>query len=70
MKHSLKTGFRAFAFALGAFVLIALSGIKVRSSTDVALFILGLAAFWVVIERVFMNIKQQKKDPQKKPGPP
>jgi hypothetical protein len=61
VKRSLLTGFRALAFALGAFVLLAISGIKIQSSTDVALFVLGLAAFWVVIERVFMNAKQKPR---------
>lgn len=66
MKSSLLTGFRALLFALGAFVLLAVSGIKVRSSVDVALFVLGLAAFWVLIERVFLKQKQKQK---KTPGP-
>lgn len=61
MKSSLLTGFRAMAFALGAFVLMAVGGIKVRSSLDVTFFVLGLAAFWVVIERVFLNMKQKKR---------
>jgi len=61
MKRSLLTGFRALAFALGAFVLLAISGIKIQSSVDVALFVLGLAAFWFVIERVFMNVKQKPR---------
>ncbi len=61
MKNSLLTGFRAMAFALGAFVLMAVGGIEVRSSLDVTLFVLGLAAFWVVIERVFLNMKQKKR---------
>ncbi len=67
MKGSLLTGFRALAFALGAFTLLALGGIRVKSSTDVALFVLGLAAFWALIERVFLNL--QKKRP-KPPGAP
>ena len=65
MKGSLLTGFRALAFALGAFVLFAISGIKVHSSVDVALFVVGLTAFWVVIERVFRNWKQKQN---KRPG--
>lgn len=60
MKKSLLTGFRAFVFALGAFALLAVSGVDVRSSLDVAAFILGLAAFWVLIEKVFMGRKQKK----------
>jgi hypothetical protein len=65
VKGSLLTGFRAVAFAVGAFILLAVSGIQVRSSTDVALFVLGLAAFWFVIEKIFMNLKakQGKKPP-------
>jgi hypothetical protein len=66
MKGSLLTGFRALAFALGAFVLLAVGGIKIRSSMDVFLFVIGLTAFWIVIERVFMNLKQkQNKTPGK-----
>lgn len=61
MKKSLLTGFRALVFALGAFVLLAVSGIKVRSSLDVAGFVLGLAAFWVLIEKVFMNRGQKNQ---------
>ena len=63
MKSSLLIGFRALAFALGAFILFAISGIKIQSSLDVALFVLGLAAFWVLIERVFLNIKKKKAPP-------
>jgi hypothetical protein len=66
MKSSLLTGFRALLFALGTFVLLAVSGIKVRSSGDVALFVLGLAAFWVLIERIFLSLKQKQKNT---PGP-
>jgi len=61
MKRSLLTGFRALAFALGAFVLLAIGGIKIQSSMDVALFVLGLAAFWFLIERVFLNAKKKTK---------
>lgn len=63
MKPSLLIGFRALAFALGAFLLLAVSGIKIKSSGDVAMFVLGLAAFWVLIERVFLNIKKKKSPP-------
>ena len=48
-------------FALGAFVLLAASGIEVKSSLDVAGFVVGLAAFWVLIERVFLGRQQKKK---------
>ena len=66
MKGSLLTGFRALAFALGAFVRLALGGIKIRSSMDVFLFVVGLTLFWIVIERIFMNLKQkQNKTPGK-----
>ncbi len=60
MKRSLLTGFRALAFALCAFVLLAISGIKVRSSLDVALFVAGLAVFWILIERVFLSAKHKQ----------
>ncbi|MSO73348.1 MAG: hypothetical protein EXQ84_07060 [Rhodospirillaceae bacterium] len=62
MKGSLLTGFRALAFAL-----LALGGIRVKTSADVALFVLGLAAFWALIERVFLNIHKKRRKP---PGAP
>ena len=64
MKAQLLTAFRAFAFAIGCFVLMALGGITVHSARDVALFVLGLAAFWVLIEKVFLNFRA-KKAPKK-----
>ncbi len=60
MKASFLTGFRALVFALGAFALLAASGIEVKSSLDVAGFILGLAAFWVLIEKIFMSRARKK----------
>jgi hypothetical protein len=60
VKRQLLTAFRAFAFAIGCFILLALGGIKVRSAGDVALFVLGLAAFWVLIEKVFLNIRAKR----------
>jgi hypothetical protein len=65
MKTSLLTGFRALAFSLSAFALLAISGIRVQSSLDVAVFIVGLAALWVLIERVFLNFKQKRRPPHK-----
>ncbi len=64
MKRQLLTAFRAFAFAIGCFVLLALGDIRVRSAGDVTLFILGLAGFWVLIEKVFLNLKA-KRTPRK-----
>lgn len=64
VKRQMLTAFRAFAFAIGCFILLALGGISVRSAGDVALFVLGLAAFWIVIEKVFLNLKA-KKTPRK-----
>jgi hypothetical protein len=65
MKRSLLTGFRALAFALSIFLLLALGGMlgamKVRSATDVTLFVLGLAVFWIVIERMVRTIYQRRK---------
>ncbi len=61
MKRSLLIGFRALVFAVGAFVLLTFGNIKIRSSFDVALFILGLAAFWILIERVFLNLKAKQR---------
>ena len=60
MKRTLLTGSRALLFALGAFILLALGGIRVQSSMDVTLFVLGLAAFWFVIEKVFLNIRAKR----------
>lgn len=65
MKGSLLTGFRALAFALGVFVLLALSDIQIPTARDVTLFVLGLAVFWVLIEKVFLNIRAKR--PAKKP---
>lgn len=53
-------GFRAIAFAIGAFILLAIGGIRVQSSRDVFLFVIGLVVFWVVIEMVFLNMKKKK----------
>lgn len=53
-------GFRAIAFAIGAFILLAISGIRVQSSMDVFMFVIGLVVFWVVIEMVFLNMKKKK----------
>lgn len=64
VKRQMLTAFRAFAFAIGCFILMALGGIKVRSAGDVTLFVLGLAAFWVLIEKVFLNLKT-KQAPRK-----
>ena len=63
MKRSLLTGFRALAFALSIFLLLALGGmlgrIRVHSATDVAAFVLGLAAFWIVIERLIAKVRRR-----------
>lgn len=60
MKGSMLTGFRAVAFAIGAFILMALGGIRVHSALDVAGFILGLAVFWFLVEKVFLNLRTKK----------
>lgn len=60
MKGQLLTAFRAFTFSIGCFILMALGGIRVRSTWDVALFILGLAAFWVLIEKIFLKLKARR----------
>ncbi|MBX7197978.1 MAG: hypothetical protein K1X51_01220 [Rhodospirillaceae bacterium] len=61
MKSSLLTGFRALAFALGVSILLFVSGrFAIKSSRDVTLFVLGLVAFWVVIEKVFLNLRKAK----------
>ena len=61
MKSQILTALRAFAFAIGCFILMALGGIRVQSASDVALFVLGMAAFWVLIEKVFLSLKAKKK---------
>lgn len=60
MKRQLLTAFRAVAFAVGCFILLALGDIHVRSAGDVALFVVGLAAFWILIEKVFLNLKAKQ----------
>lgn len=70
MKASLLTGFRALAFALSAFALLALGGIKVQSSRDVFFFVISLAVFWAIIERVFLNIAQKRGKPGAPPRAP
>ncbi len=65
MKGSLLAGFRAMAFAIGAFILLALGGIKVRPPLDVTLFVLGLAIFWFLIEKMFLNLRTKKRPPAK-----
>lgn len=57
MKRQLLLAFRAFAFAIGCFVLLTVGGMKLVVARDVFLFVLGLAAFWVLIEKVFLNLK-------------
>jgi hypothetical protein len=64
MKRSLLTGFRALAFALSIFLLLALGGMlgkmKVHSAVDVTLFVLGLAAFWLIIERLLLKMRRRE----------
>ena len=67
MKGSLLTGFRAVAFAIGAFILMALGGIRVKSALDVAGFILGLAVFWFLVEKIFLNLRAKKRRPKTMP---
>jgi uncharacterized membrane protein YciS (DUF1049 family) len=70
MKRSLLAGFRAVAFAVGVFVLLmAMGKIEIKTSRDVALFILGLVVFWVVVEQVFLNVRKHKRTPPKAPHP-
>ena len=54
------TALRAFAFAIGCFILMALGGI-INTARDVTLFVLGMMAFWVLIEKVFLSLKAKKK---------
>lgn len=57
MKRQFLLAFRAFAFAISCFALLAVGGMKVVAARDVFLFVLGLAGFWVLIEKVFVNLK-------------
>jgi hypothetical protein len=57
MKRQFLLAFRAFAFAIGCFALLAVGGMKVVAARDVFLFVLGLAGFWVLIEKVLVNLK-------------
>jgi hypothetical protein len=68
LKSPFLVGFRAIAFAIGAFILLAIGGIRVQSSRDVFLFVIGLVVFWIVIEMVFLNMK--KKNTPKPPRAP
>jgi hypothetical protein len=68
LKSPFLVGFRAIAFAIGAFILLAIGGIRVQSSRDVFLFVIGLVVFWIVIEMVFLNMK--KKNAPKPPRAP
>ncbi len=68
MKSPFLIGFRAIAFAIGAFILLAIGGIRVQSSRDVFLFVIGLVVFWIIIEMVFFNMK--KKSAPKPPRTP
>ena len=61
MKQSLLTGFRALAFALGVFMLIVVGGVTIRSARDVTLFVIGLAAFWVLVEKLFLTLRVRRK---------
>jgi hypothetical protein len=50
------------------FRLLAATGIKVRSEYDVPLFIMGMAVFWVLIEKVILSAILRTK--MKRPRPP
>ena len=65
-KASLGVAFRSLVFGICAFILIALTGIKVFSSLDVAGFILGATVFWYLIETVVIKNMTQKKKPQRR----
>jgi hypothetical protein len=59
---------RSVVFGLCAFVLAALSGIKVYSPWDVAGFVLGAMVIWYLIETVVLKtLWQKKKTPAKRP---
>lgn len=66
-KAFMLTMFRALVFGICAFALISLGKIKVYSSSDVALFILGAAFLWYLIEVVVLKQLWKKKQQQKRP---
>ena len=61
MKRGLLTAFRALVFAVCVFLLATVGGLKIKSGGAVAAFVLGIAAFWVLIETVMMSMMKKKK---------
>lgn len=66
-KAFLLTAFRALVFGVCAFALISLGRIKVYSSMDVALFVLGAAFLWYLFEVVVLKHLMKTKKPVKRP---
>ena len=62
-----KMGMRAFLFGLLAFGLLALTRIQVKSSLDVAGFVLGAAFIWFLIEKIVLTKLWQTRQQN---GPP
>jgi hypothetical protein len=60
-------GVRALLFGLLAFALLALTRIQVKSSMDVALFVLGAAFIWFLIEKVALSKLWQARNKQRHP---
>ncbi|TAK99032.1 MAG: hypothetical protein EPO08_17515 [Rhodospirillaceae bacterium] len=61
MKRRLLTAFRAMVFAVCVFLLATVGGLKIKSGGAVAVFILGIAVFWILIETVLMSMAKRKK---------
>ena len=61
MKRGLLTAFRAMVFAVCVFLLATVGGLKTSSGGGVAVFVLGIAAFWILIERILISVVKRKQ---------
>jgi len=61
MKRGFLTAVRALVVAICVFLLATVGGFKITSGGAVAVFIGGLAAFWILLERILMPVMQRKK---------
>lgn len=60
-------GVRALLFGVLAFALLALTHIQVKSSMDVALFVLGATFIWFLIEKIVLSKLWQARKTQRQP---
>ena len=58
---------RSFLFGILAFAMLALMGIKVRSAWDVAGFVLGATAFWILVEKIVFSVKKSNSKSRGQP---